>query len=104
MRWVHARLHNEEWEESTEESFGDKLQMKAEEIDCLSEYRGDTPSQYTYKNQELRLFVQTIEVNILGLAKMNVNWSLVNNQNRLHKRMMTWWERRHIAVAHNQHN
>ncbi len=86
-RWIQPRLNNEEWEAEAEENFGDGLCNKEEATTRIAflNIGGISLVNAHQRNQKIRLLVRVADVNILGLAETNVNWTHIHNHKRLHK-------------------
>ncbi len=65
------------------EPFGDELRPKKEVTTRISFLIiGEIPRVNTHlKSQKIRTFIRSNDVDILGMAETNVNWSNVRNQN-----------------------
>ncbi len=97
-------MDNGEWEAQTEDLFGNEFRPKEAVMTRISfvNIGGLPPVNANPQNQEIGTFLRSNKVDTLGMTETNVNWTYVNDWNRLHKQMMTWFESHHILVAHNQ--
>jgi len=56
------------------------------------------------KDDFIRLGINKFNFDIFGMAKLNVNWKEVNEEDKLVNRRRHWWESSHINLAYNVHS
>ena len=82
---------------------GNQIKAKAENIlrICHININGVTQTTKNPKNQHIREFINTYELDHVGLAETNCNWSNMEEQDQWHNRVQNWWNRSKSVVAHN---
>ncbi len=56
------------------------------------------------KNGRIQVLVKHNNVNILGLADVNVNWKVIPYIYQLHEPSLPWWKSRQITAANNMND
>ena len=56
------------------------------------------------KNNDIRQFMELENVDIMGLAEVNVHWDLVSPQDTIWERTEGWFEHRSLGVSYNKHD
>jgi len=54
------------------------------------------------KEDNIRLGIKKWDFDIFGIAEINLDWRVLNEQERLPHRTKEWWEHQHISWAHNR--
>ena len=92
--------------DQTHDRWGDKMMKKKNNHTrlCFANINGIGVSKKSSKSEEIRMFMSKKQVDVMGMAETNVNWSKVTNSNTLWERTQSWFETRRIAVAYNTHD
>ena len=71
---------------------------------CFININGIGHKKKSYKGEEIRKFMESSKVDVMGMAETNVNWSKVKNTDTLWERTRSWFEHRSISVSYNRKN
>jgi len=67
---------------------------------CLQNFGSWPKSRKHQKNDNIRRFVNSAEIDIFLTTENNLAWHKLPSNDRLHKRTHGWWESLHISTAH----
>ena len=56
------------------------------------------------KNEDIRTYMELEDVDIMGLAEVNVHWDLVQPRDSIWERTEGWFEHKRLGVAYNKHD
>jgi len=68
---------------------------------CLQNFGGWPTSAKHQKNDNIRRFVNSAEVDVLLTTENNIAWHKLTGKNRITKRTRGWWESLQVNTAHN---
>ena len=71
---------------------------------CFVNINGIGVKKKSSKSEDIRMFMRNNDVDVIGLAETNVNWSKITTSNTLWERTKAWFETRKIAVSYNTHD
>ena len=54
-----------------------------------------------HKNRTIRNFMNNYNIDIFGMAEVNLNWNLLPTKDRWEERTIGWWEDSRVTIAHN---
>ena len=85
------------------DSWGHRMKKKQENHTriCFVNVNGIGVSKKSPKSEDIRIFMHSHDVDVMGMAETNVNWAKVSTSHTLWDRTRTWFDRRVIAVAYN---
>jgi hypothetical protein len=91
-----TRLHHSD-------RFGDDVSVKSKNtLRIAFQNIGGLPIQRSdIKEDYIRLGLSNWNFDVFGLVKTNLDWRLIEEQNKLWYRTREWWEHLHISHAHN---
>ena len=84
--------------------FGDRIEIKEENILRIGfQNIGGFPIQRgKLKEDNIRQGITKWDIDIFGMAEVNLDWRLVKEQDRLPTRTKEWWPQQHVCWAHNK--
>ena len=85
------------------EYWGHKLEKKKSNSTrvCVVNINGIGMKRKSAKSEEVRVFMQSQAVDVMGLVETNVNWSKLRARDTLWDRTKSWFEHRTISVSYN---
>jgi hypothetical protein len=85
------------------DKFGDMITLKGKHSLRIGfqNIGGLSNTKKSIKDDILRLGVGKFDFDIFGLSELNVNWSVIPEEDRLYSRAKFWWESPNITTAHN---
>ncbi len=83
--------------------YGDDIPVKSKQtLRIAFQNIGGLPIQCSdIKEDYIRLGLSTWDFDIFGLVQTNLDWHLIDEDNKLWARTREWWEHTHISHAHN---
>jgi len=84
--------------------FGDRIEIKEENILRIGfQNIGGFPIQRgKLKEDNIRQGITKWDIDIFGMAEVNLDWRLVKEQDRLPTRTKEWWPQQYVCWAHNK--
>jgi len=85
------------------DTFGDTITKKEDNILRIGflNVGGLKDKNSNYNDDLLRTWLTCYEFNIFGLGETNLDWRLIQEQDKLYHRTKEWWESSHVSYSHN---
>ena len=99
-----ATVNNNQQQEPTNSYYGDAIpQLKSEDslLFTFLNINGLPQQSSKQKNNTIRNFIRHYNVDVLGMAEVNLNWSLVPTRDRWEERTIGWLEDSRVSMAYN---
>lgn len=86
--------------------FGDSIYVKQNNTLRIGfQNVGGFPTQKgKIKEDNIRQGVTKWDFDIFGMVEMNLDWQLLNEQEKLLFRTKEWWDQQHVSWSHNRNN
>jgi hypothetical protein len=102
-RSLHLSLHNNNNTRlQTPYRFGDNIPIKKKTLRLAFQNIGGFPTKPTdIKEDYIKSGLSTWDVDIFGIAEINLDWRIINEDHKLWSRTREWWESLHISYSNN---